>query len=211
MPRDEICPRSWTLSGECKDHQCSVPVLGGNASSFVSFVYQDVWILTQSIFAIVMKRRCVSTHLYISILPHNSASLCLNFLLDACHESYHLHKRKKVLSLGNPSSSPSVFRYLFVYPSFASGVNNINVMVCCCRAGLNLHVSDDKYPKTKMLIVPTNQHSCSSALADVTIGIFTAPPLHWETLTRLINYPPQSPTGAGDGGVYTLDPSSTKL
>lgn len=85
------------------------------------------------------------------------------------------------------------------------------MMVCCCRADLNLHVSDDKYPKTKMLIVPTNLHSCSSALADVTIGIFTALLPHCEPLIRLINYPPQSPTGAGDGGVYTLDPSSTKL
>lgn len=158
-----------------------------------------------------MKQRSISTHLHISILLCDSASFCLNFLLDACHEKYHLHMRKKVFSLGNPSPSPSVFRYLFVYSSFALGVNNINVLVCCCRTGLNLHVSDDKYPKTKMLIAPTNQHSCSSALADVTIGIFTAMRLHCEPLIRLINYPPQSLTGAGDGRVYTLDPSSTKL
>lgn len=158
-----------------------------------------------------MKQRCISTHLHISILLCDSSSLCLNFLLDAGHESYYLHMRKKVFSLGNPSSSPSVFRYLFVYSSFALRVNNINVMVCCCCAGLNLHVLDDKYPKTKMLIAPTNQHSCSSALADVTISIFTALLLQCEPLIRLINYPSQSPTGAGDDGVYTLDPSSTKL
>lgn len=143
-----------------------------------------------------MKQRCISTHLHISILLCNSASLCLNFLQAACHENYHLHTRKKVLSLGNPSSFPSVFRYLFIYSSFALGVNNINVTVCCCRASLNLHVSDDKYPKTKMLIASTNQHSCSSALADVTIGIFTALLLHCEPLIRLINYPLQSLTGA---------------
>ena len=29
MPRDEFCPRSWTLSGDCEDHRCSVLVLGG--------------------------------------------------------------------------------------------------------------------------------------------------------------------------------------
>lgn len=140
-----------------------------------------------------MKQRCISSHLHISIQLCNSSSLCLNFLLDACHENFHLHMRKKVFSLGNPSLSPSVFRYLFVYSSFASGVNNINVMVCCCRAGLNLHVSDDKYPKTKMLIAPANQHSCSSALAGVTTGIFTAPRLHCEPLIRLINYPTAVP------------------
>ena len=83
------------------------------------------------------------------------------------------------------------------------GVNNINVMVCCCRASLNLHVSGDKYPKTEMLIAATNQHSCASASADVTVGIFTALFWHCEPLIRLINYPSQFLTGAGDDGVYT--------
>lgn len=84
-------------------------------------------------------------------------------------------------------------------------------MVCCCRAGLNLHVLDDKYPKTKMLIAPTNQHSFCPALADVTVGIFTALLLQREPLIRFISAPSQSPTGAGDVGVYALDPSSAKL
>lgn len=122
-------------------------------------------------------------------------------VLISCHENYHLHMRKKkVLSLGNTSPSPSVFRYLFVYYSFASGVNNINVMVCCCRAGLNLHVSDDKYPKTKMLIAPANQHSCSSALADATVGIFTA--------LRATHPPHQLSTAAPDRCWLCLCPQS---
>lgn len=109
-----------------------------------------------------------------------------------------------------PLLLPLSVQIFVCYSSFALGVNKINVTVCCCRASLNLHVSDDKYPKTEMLIAPTNQHSCSSALADVTISIFTVLILHCETHI-LISYPPQSPTGAGDDGVYTLDPSSTKL
>lgn len=107
-----------------------------------------------------MKQRCISTHLHISILLCNSAPLRLNFLLDACRESAHLHMRKRSSVWGTPphppppASNPSVFRYLFVYSSFALSVNNINVMVCCCRSGLNLHVSDDRDPQTEMLIVP---------------------------------------------------------
>lgn len=55
--------------------------------------------------------------------------------------------------LPSPLPPPcQVFRYLFVYSSFAWGVNNFNVTACCRGAALNLHVSDDKRPKTKMLI-----------------------------------------------------------
>lgn len=79
-------------------------------------------------------------------------------------------------------------------------------MVCYCRAGLNLHVSDDKDPKTKMLIAAANQHSSSSASESA--GAFTAA---LEPLICFIHYPPRSPTGAGDGGVYALGPSSAKL
>lgn len=84
-------------------------------------------------------------------------------------------------------------------------------MVCYCRAGLNLHVSDDKDPKTKMLIAAANQHSSSSASESVNAAAFTAALFHCEPLICFIHYPPQSPTGAGDGGVYTLGPSSAKL
>lgn len=155
-----------------------------------------------------MDQHCISSHLS---LPSFPARCRPQELLLA----YALKKKKKKRSpVGGtpPPSSPSVFRYLFVYSSFALGVNNINVMVCCCRAALNLHVLDDKYPKTKMLIAPTNQqHSFSPALADAAIGIFTALLLRREPLIRLVGYPSQSPTGAGDVGVYALDPSSTKL
>lgn len=98
---------------------------------------------------------------------------------------------QKVFSQGNPSPSPSVFRYLFVYSSFALAVNNTDVMVCCCHTGLNLHVLDDKDPKTKMLIAPTNQHSCSSAQADATAGISTAMLLHSSASSTIHRSPRQ--------------------
>lgn len=81
-------------------------------------------------------------------------------------------------------------------------------MVCCCRTVLNLHVLCDKGLKTKMLITSSNEHSYSSTLANLSTGTFTAMLLHCELL---IHYPLQSPTGAGDGSVYTQDPPSTKL
>lgn len=58
-----------------------------------------------------------------------------------------------------PTPSQPVFRYVFVYSSFASGVNNFNVTVCRLGAALNLHVSGDKRPKTKMLIAAANRRS----------------------------------------------------
>lgn len=149
-----------------------------------------------------MKHRCISTHLHIFIPLCISASLCLNFLLDACYENSHLHMSKRS-SMCPPNTPHPPFGYLFVYSSFALNVNNINVMVCCCRAGLNLHVSGDKDPKTEMLIGPTNQQSGSSARADVTVSVFTALQLHRESLIHLMEHPRQSPTGAGNSaGLY---------
>lgn len=76
-------------------------------------------------------------------------------------------------------------------------------MVRCCRAALNLCALDGRGPKTKMLIVSSNEHSFAPTLAHLTTGTFTAALLDCELLIRLIHYPLQSPTGAGDGGVYT--------
>lgn len=82
-------------------------------------------------------------------------------------------------------------------------------MVCCyCRAGLNLHVLDDKYPKTKMLIAPTNQHSRSSRCHHWNLY---GPTIALRALTLLISYPPPSLTGAGDYSVSSLHPPSTEL
>lgn len=109
-----------------------------------------------------------------------------------------------------PPPPPSVFRYLFVYSSFASGVNNFNVTVCCCRAALNLHVSDDKYPKTKMLIAPANQHSPLGSSVRCRHRYLLRPPAAAAAATPRATHPPhQLPitvTGAGDDGVYALDP-----
>lgn len=84
-------------------------------------------------------------------------------------------------------------------------------MVCCYHTVLNLHVLCDKGLKTKMLITSSNEHSYSSTLANLSTGTFTAMLLHCELLIFFIHYPLQSPTGAGDGSVYTQDPPSTKL
>lgn len=83
----------------------------------------------------------------------------------------------------------------------------MNVMVCCGRACLNLHVLDDKYLKTKMLIAPTNQHSrhpmspLESLRAAIGLRVLTLP----------FSYPSPSLTGAGDDRIYSLHPPSTKL
>lgn len=68
-----------------------------------------------------MKQCCISSHLHISILLCNSASLYLNFLLDVVHEYDHLHMSKRSSVWGKPSLSFFVFGYVFVYSSFALG------------------------------------------------------------------------------------------
>lgn len=156
-----------------------------------------------------MKQRRISTHLHISIALSNSPSLCLNFLLNAGRENCYLHTHGRSSARGAPPPPPllSVFRYLFVYSSFASGVNNFNVTVCCCRAALNLHVSDDKYPKTKMLIAPANQHSPLGSSVRCRHRYLLRPPA--AAAPRATHPPHQLPiavTGAGDDGVYALDP-----
>lgn len=105
MPRDELCPVVGCCLATAKLISVLRRVLGG-PSSFVPFVYQDVWILTWAIFPVVMKQRCISTHLHIYILLCNSASLCLNFLLDARHENQHLHMCERSSVWGTPPLLP---------------------------------------------------------------------------------------------------------
>lgn len=146
-----------------------------------------------------MKQRCASTHL------HAATPLqILRFYSISCQSRGKAAICVCVKGLQSGELLLSLFRYFFMYSSFAFGVNSIYVMVCCCRrAGLNLHVLDDKYPKTKMLIAPTNQHSRSSRCHHRNLY---GPAIALRALTLLISYPPPSLTGAGDDSIYSLHP-----